>query len=395
MSLTNTHDRYGGVARALHWLTALLILTAIPLGLIASWAPAGADAEMARKMQLFSVHKTVGVAAFFLALARILWALTQVRPAPLHPDRLWETRAAEAVHWTLYISLLAVPLSGWVLHAATEGFAPILWPFGQDLPLVPKSEAVAGAAGAAHWVFTKLLGAAILLHIAGALKHALIDRDGTLARMWRGAPAPAAPRPHRERGPVIAAVALYAAGAGLALALTAPPAEEAGVAAAAPPGMWQVQDGTLEIAVRQMGATVGGRFAVWQAEIALDETVAEGPAGTVRVTVDMASLTLGSVSDQAKGPDFLNVPAHPQALFEAAIRREAAGGYVAEGTLTLAGRTAPLALPFTLAVEGDTAHATGTTVIDRRDFGIGGEFEEAKALGFPVEVAVDVTARRP
>ena len=57
------------------------------------------------------------------------------------------------------------------------GFAPILWPFGQGLPFVPQSETVAQVAGAVHWVFTKVMAAAILLHIAGALKHHFVDRD--------------------------------------------------------------------------------------------------------------------------------------------------------------------------------------------------------------------------
>lgn len=392
MPLANAPDRYGAVARALHWLTALLILTAIPLGVVANNLPHGDGAALALKAQVFSWHKTVGVAAFAVALLRILWALAQVRPAPLHPERTWETRAAEAVHWTLYISLVAVPLSGWVHHAATEGFAPILWPLGQDLPLVPKSPAVAGMAAAAHWVFTKLLAAAILLHVAGALKHALVDRDATLARMWRGAAAPAAPRPHRARAPAAVALGVYAAATGLALALTAPAADAPGVVRSAGGG-WAVQEGTLAISVRQMGATVGGRFAAWSAEIDFDETVAEGPAGRVRVLVETGSLTLGSVTDQATGPGFLDTARHPQAVFEAAIRRQGEG-WVAEGPLTLSGRSATVTLPFTLALEGGTARMQGQAAIDRRDFGIGGGYEDADALGFEVGVTVELTAAR-
>ncbi|MBT8474330.1 MAG: cytochrome b/b6 domain-containing protein, partial [Alphaproteobacteria bacterium] len=138
MPLGNTATRYGGVAKTFHWLTALLILTALPLGVIANGAPFETDAEIARKIWLFSLHKTVGVTAFFVALARIAWALTQPKPAALHPDRRFETRLAETVHWLLYASLVLVPLSGWLHHAAATGFAPIWWPFGQTLPFVPQ-----------------------------------------------------------------------------------------------------------------------------------------------------------------------------------------------------------------------------------------------------------------
>lgn len=248
MSLTNTPAAYGAVARTFHWLTALLILAAIPLGLYANNLPSDSGAALAWKAQVFSLHKTIGVAAFFVALARILWAFTQTHPAPLHPERRLETRAAEVVHWTLYLSLVIVPLSGWIQHAATDGFAPILWPLGQDLPLIPKSETVARLAGSAHWVFTKVLAAAVVLHIAGALKHHLIDRDATLARMLRGASAPEAPGVHRRSSaPLVAAFAVYAAGAALAVALTGL-SEQAPVAAptqVASIGNWQVTEGTV------------------------------------------------------------------------------------------------------------------------------------------------------
>ena len=71
MSTSNTETSFGRATRTLHWLTALLILTAILLGLIANQLPATPE-SMALKTQLFSLHKTLGVAAFLVALARIL-----------------------------------------------------------------------------------------------------------------------------------------------------------------------------------------------------------------------------------------------------------------------------------------------------------------------------------
>lgn len=387
----NTPQSYGSVARTLHWLTALLILTAIPLGLIANDMVLSGAESAARKAQLFSLHKTLGVAAFAVALLRVLWALVQPRPAPLHPDRRIETLAGEAVHWMLYLSLVAVPFSGWVHHAATTGFAPILWPFGQGLPFVPVSESVAAMAGALHWVFTKLLIASLLLHVAGALKHALIDRDGTLSRMVTGrAAGKAAPHP---KAPALAALAIYGAAAALAITLTAPPEAAASAPQTAAGGNWQVQEGSLAFRLRQMGAEVEGRFAGWTAEIAFDETPVEGKNGSVTVQIDLASLALGSVSDQAKGPEFLDVAAHPTATFTADIRPEGAG-YVAEGRLDLHGQSRPLTLPFTLDLQGDTARMTGTATLDRRDFGIGAGYADEETVGFAVTLQVALTAVR-
>ncbi|KAF0171427.1 MAG: putative cytochrome B561 [Rhodobacteraceae bacterium] len=394
MPAQNTATSFGSVTRTLHWLTALLILTAIPLGLIANQLPADA-ASMATKVQLFSIHKTLGLAAFLIGLARILWALTQRHPAPLHPDRRAELRLAAAIHWLLYISLVAVPLTGWIHHAALAGFAPILWPFGQDLPFVAKSETTAAIFGAAHWVFTKLLAASILLHIAGALKHHFIDKDATLRRMLAGASAPATPKhPARGKAPLAAALLAYLAGAGLTYAML-PPAPETATAepAATTRGNWSVTEGTLGFSIKQMGAAVEGSFASWTAAITFNESASNGKHGQVTVTIDTTSLSLGSVTDQAKGPEFFDTAAHKTATFTADILPSPTG-YTAEGNLTLHGISHPVALPFTLQITGDTATMTGTTSLDRRDFGIGAGYADEETVGFTATITVALTAKR-
>jgi cytochrome b561/polyisoprenoid-binding protein YceI len=395
MTAQNTPAAYGSIARTFHWLTALLILSAIALGLVADALPYGTSAELARKAQVFSLHKTLGIAAFAVAVLRILWALTQVRPTPLHPDRRLETILAEAVHWALYIALVAAPLSGWLHHAATDGFAPILWPFGQSLPLVPKDPRLAEILGALHWVFTKVLIAAVALHVAGALKHTLWDRDGTLSRMWSGrAPtaALAAPpvRASRRRAPAVAALALWAAALGVGLIVGRGSEAPAAVPLDRIAGEWTVTEGTLAFSVRQMGADVEGQFAGWTAAIAF---APETGTGEVTVTIAIGSLTLGSVTGQALGPDFFASDRHPTATFRATIRPEGTR-HVADGTLTLKGVTMPVTLPFDLALDGDTARMSGTVTLDRRDFGIGAALGDESQLGFAVSVSPSLTAVR-
>ena len=106
MQATNTHTTYGSITKTFHWLTALLILTAFPLGIIANGAPFATGEEIAQKAWLFSLHKTVGVTAFFTALMRILWALTQQSPVSLHSDRKLETFAANTVHCNFGIEMV-------------------------------------------------------------------------------------------------------------------------------------------------------------------------------------------------------------------------------------------------------------------------------------------------
>lgn len=403
MTARNTLQQFGWVTRLFHWLTALLILTAFPLGLYANGLAFDTSEALAWKAQVFSVHKTLGVAAFLVALARILWALGSPHPVPLHPERRAEMFVARLVHWLLYLSLVMVPLTGWVHHAAVTGFAPILWPLGQDLPMVPKSEALGEGAAALHWLFTKVLGVSILLHILGALKHHLIDRDATLRRMSRGEIAPRSiVVPKGSVLPAALAVLIYALAAGVVLVRPAevaqtttapvPTATEIAPADVSAP-LWQMREGTLTLKVLQMGQEVSGTFGSWSADIRFDTDRTEAPLGEVRVVIDTASLTLGSVSDQAKGNDFFNVAAFPQALFQAVIVPDGSA-YAAEGTLSLRGADVPVSLPFTLTMEGNVARMTGEVTLDRRSFGMGAAYTDESSVGFAVRVLVELTAER-
>ena len=388
-----TATTYGFVTKTFHWLTALLILTVIPLGVIANDLPYDTNAELARKAQLFSVHKTLGVFIFFVALARILWAMTRSKPAGLHPERKAETLLADTVHWLLYASLVAVPLTGWIHHAATTGFAPIWWPFGQDLPLVPKDEGVSKTFAGLHWLWSKILVGALLAHIAGALKHHFIDKDATLRRMWfgRSEPAPA------HRGTWVApasALAVYlvlSLGGAAAGLYTARPAT-ASVALAEVSSDWAVQEGEIALTITQFDAPVTGRFSEWTAAITFDETATDD-IGEVTTTIAIGSLTLGSVTDQALGADFFAAETFPTATFDAEIL-QADDGYLAEGTLTIKDNTVPVTLPFTLQIDGDTATMEGSITLDRRDFAIGDSMNDETNLAFAVDVAVRLTATR-
>lgn len=393
MSVTNTPITYGSVTKTFHWLTALLILTAFPLGMLANDAAFGTGDEIAQKAWLFSLHKTVGVATFFTALARILWAISQTKPQSLHPDNKPETFAAEAVHWLLYISMLMVPLSGWLHHAASTGFAPILWPLGQSLPMVPKSEAVSAFFAGGHFVFTKLLLVSVALHVAGALKHLVVDKDQTLQRMLSGK-TDIAPLPQTDhsRLPVLAATTVYAVAIGLGawIGLAKTPEPDAAPQLAAVSSDWAVTEGRLAITVSQFGNEVTGTFSDWTAVISFDP---ETGSGNADVTINIASLTLGSLSAQALGVDFFEANTHPTATFNGEIT-PSGNGYTATGPLTLKDAAHPITLPFTLDVTDKTAVMHGELTLDRLDFGIGTNMPDEESLKFPVNVSIELTATR-
>ncbi|MEM8773458.1 MAG: YceI family protein [Pseudomonadota bacterium] len=416
MQLSNSADRYGAVSKLFHWLTALLILSAIPLGIIANDMAyaiknpdiASGPAEIARTAFLFSMHKTIGVTAFFVAIGRIAWALSQPKPGLLNGDKKLESLAAETVHWLLYGSLLTVPLSGWIHHAATTGFAPIWWPFGQSLPFVTKDEALAELFSTVHYLLSWLLIVSLALHIAGALKHHVVEKDATLRRMLPGkVSASPSTRQPKHGGAFLTALFVWASvlGGGGALGMyahhkdetvfeTALPKEETqAVAEATNAGnAWFVTEGTLSIKATQLNNPIEGSFADWTADIVFDEIPdADEVYGKVIVDIAITSLTLGSVTSQALGKDYFNAEAHPTANFSASIIKEG-GQYVASGDLTIRGVSIPVSMPFTLSVDGDQAVANGELDVDRRDFGVGPQ-DEASA-GATVSVAFALNAER-
>lgn len=396
MALTNTLQRYGGVTKTFHWLTALLILTLIPLGWYANQLPYETSEELARKAWLFSLHKTLGVTAFFVAVGRIAWTFTQPKPGLLNADHKAESFVAEVIHWMLYGALVIVPLSGWIGHAAAQGFAPIWWPLGQNLPLVPKDTGVEHFFSAVHWVATKVLIASLLLHIAGALKHHVIDRDATLRRMLPGTAAIGPmPAQHKTHAPALTAVVLWAMAIALAAFFASGDTSESPESTALQEvtSDWQVQDGQIEIAVMQFGNEVTGSFADWTADITFDDTIDFGTAGSVTTTISIPSLTLGSVTDQAMGADFFDSTTFPTATFTADLSH-ASDGYEAVGTLTIKDNTVPLTLPFSMHIDGDTAQMGGTLLLNRQDFGIGDNMADESSLGFEVRVNIALTATR-
>ncbi|MGQ3026485.1 MAG: cytochrome b, partial [Sphingopyxis sp.] len=104
-------QRYGRVARALHWSIAVLLLVTIPIGLYH-------DALMKRLDGVMQVHKSIGFTVLALSILRIGWRLTH-RPPPL-PTGMpnWERAAAKANHALFYTLMLVMPLTGWIFTSA-------------------------------------------------------------------------------------------------------------------------------------------------------------------------------------------------------------------------------------------------------------------------------------
>ena len=172
------HKKFAGTTRLLHWLSAVMIVAMIPVGVIMQqdgWARPTQDL-------LFILHKNGGVILLGLVVLRLMWRVTS--PAPPLPAHLpdWQVRAASAVQWGLYVMLLVMAISGYI-RVRAGGFPVEMLDAINAPALVPRSDSLAETAQTIHSNARFVLVALILVHVAAALRHA-IARDGVFSRIW-------------------------------------------------------------------------------------------------------------------------------------------------------------------------------------------------------------------
>jgi cytochrome b561 len=171
--------RYTGTAIALHWLLALLLVGTFSLGVYMQDLPFSPS-----RLKYYNWHKWAGVTILALSFLRLAWRLTHRPPADAAMPA-WQARVAHATHYLLYALFFAVPLIGWA-YSSASGF-PVVWFGVWQLPdFVPVSAPLAEAIKPWHERTAMLMAALVLLHLAGALKHHFIDRDGLIDRMRPG-----------------------------------------------------------------------------------------------------------------------------------------------------------------------------------------------------------------
>ena len=166
-------------ARILHWLLAIVVIAMLPVGGI--MVTEGLD--RATQNLLFILHKNTGVVILLLMLLRLGYRLARP-PAPLPASMPgWQKQAAGVTHILLYATVFFMAITGYV--RVTMGGFPIegLGAIGLH-PLLPRNEAIAEIAKTAHYYGRFALLAVLALHIAAALHHALVLRDGVFGRIW-------------------------------------------------------------------------------------------------------------------------------------------------------------------------------------------------------------------
>ncbi|HVR89715.1 MAG TPA: cytochrome b/b6 domain-containing protein [Novosphingobium sp.] len=419
--------RYTTVAIVLHWLIGALVVFEVGLGLNMEGAK-GAD-----KFAVFQLHKSVGITILLLVLLRVVWRFYR-RPPPLNASG-WEKTLARAVHGAFYLILLALPVSGWIIVSASKIAVPTLLYGALPWPHLPGFAAMAAATKAAwqeagEFVHTNLVNVVYLLfalHLAGALKHHFIDRDGEFARMAPGTRAGSWTDPRLLLvGVTVVAAALLGLGwqpggtkvggtaatvssttvmptqsptptpstIASATAEATEPAADASATAGLDVSSWAIQPGsTLRFRTTWSGDAIAGGFSKFGGDIAFSPDRLD--KSSVTITIDTGSVFSGdSQRDEAlKGDEWFATGANHNAVFRASrFRKIGADRYVAAGTLRMKGVSAPVSVPFTLRITGDQAIMQGSATIDRLAYRIG-EGEYASTTEIPASVSVDIVVK--
>lgn len=353
-------DGYSAIAKGLHWLTALLVLGLIGVGLWMVGLPIGLP-----KLYAFAWHKWIGITVLLLTLLRLGWRAW--RPPPALPPTVtaWERAIAPWSHGLLLALLVALPTSGWLMSSA--GGVKVIWFGFLELPdLVARNTALFERLRIWHHWLAWTLMAVLGLHLLAVLRHDVMRRDGIFRRMWPLA---------------------------LLLAIVAParPVE-------AQSG-WTIDHDKSRIAfsVEQVGKLAAGRIGQWTGSIVFDP--ADTAAARIDIRMDMRSASTGAkdVDDMMLGAGFLDAAQQPEARFvSTSVAARGGDNYEARGKLTLRGVTRDATLPFTLKLQGSQATARGSLQIKRLDYGVGrNEWASTNYVADIVAIEVTVVASQP
>lgn len=410
-------QRYTAVAIALHWIIALMILCQIAAG----WFM-GSMEPGPQQFQIIQLHKSFGITVLLLSVARVAWRLMNP-PPPEPPMPAWQAWTSRGVHLLLYILIIAMPLTGWIMASASSDAATKFFGLVDiRLPGIPALDAETregledgfeSVHSALAWVIIGLL----VLHVAGALKHQFVDKDGLLARMAPGLFGRTSGPPDDGQGAfwaVGSAALVFAVVAGFSLAADRTPAADEGMQAIVEEPVsnapaWAVDHTQSKLGFRftYMGRPYEGAFPEWNAKIQLDtdaDTNEHIPAdGYVRVTIPLGKVSTGEpyFDDSLTQPDWFDVGTQPEAVFEVkgGIYKLTERDYEATGVLKLRGQPLPVRLPFTLDVAGDTATMHGEVTLRRLDLSVGGATPiepkgDEEWVGNDVTVVIDIVATR-
>jgi len=396
MSFRNTTEQFGAVSQCFHWLTAFCIF-----GLLLAGFFMVGMAFSETKLQIYGLHKSFGLVVLFLGVMRLIWRFmnTPVQSLPHHPK--WEQFLAKTIHIVLYGTIIGMPLSGWLMSSAGEFPAKFFGLF--SLPSIFVKNAMwFEIFRTVHELFSYVLIASVGLHIIGALKHDLVEKDQTMARM--GA--------HRFIG-FLGLIFLFLV-MGLCLktiyisqnienplhvledtSIISEPSSKV--------QKWVIdpKKSQIDFTFLQYGQKITGHFETWSGAIFFDPDDLAHSTVFIRISADSIKTGSEDRDGQARGTEWFSSTQYPDIIFKSQnFKSLGPNQYAVQGMLTIRGVTVPLHFPFSLLITAEKTKKIGVMManltLQRLDFGVGqGPWQATDAIDNPVALTLKVTAYTP
>lgn len=352
--------RYGDCAILLHWTMAVLIVGLLAFGKYTHTL----DPTSALYVSFIQLHKSFGIIVLLLAVFRLLWRLAHSPPALPATDPLWQRFAAGATHVLIYLLMLGIPLTGWVMVSAsplnvdTVLFGLVPWPHLPPFPTLDDRESVAALFHTLHELGGNILIGLLILHIAAALKHHLIDKDHVLRRMlpdwansiWRA-----------RLMTVCMAVAALVSG----MVLYANASRSAALVAAG--------NAEVSFVATVTGNEIPGMFSDASVTATLDETDPAKSLIEARVVTASVTSSDSNVETSIKNDDWFAIERFDEAVFVSDAVRAGPdpSSLSVDGTLTIRDKSLAVSFPMSIENTGTDRFAAGEFTVDRRSFDLG------------------------
>jgi cytochrome b561 len=168
---------YSSMMKSLHWIIALIVITMLSFSFFLG------DLPKAYRGTGYMIHKSTGLVVLTLMLWRLCVVYSTKKPKLPVTVSAWERLLLVFVQVCFYILLIIMPLTGWITSMAAKRIPSFYGLFNLPLPGIPESKSLSKLMAQSHKIIAWVLIALLVLHVLGALKHHIIDKDGVLRAM--------------------------------------------------------------------------------------------------------------------------------------------------------------------------------------------------------------------
>lgn len=168
------------MAKTFHWLMALLIVGLLILGFLVANLE-----DHPLQAPLINIHKLFGLSVLCLVALRLIWKLLNPRPKLPLDMPAWEIISSNLVHGGLYLVMIVMPLSGWIMSTAAGHF-PHLFGYEFPMPGIPQDKSLGDLFFKVHFFTAWIIIGLVTIHTLAAFKHHFFDKDNVLQRMLPG-----------------------------------------------------------------------------------------------------------------------------------------------------------------------------------------------------------------